>query len=289
MKGIVLAGGTGTRLHPLTLAASKQLLPVYDKPMIYYPLSLLMLAGLREIAIITTPQDRSGFERLLGDGRFLGLSLTYLEQPSPDGIAQALLLAEDFLDGDACCLVLGDNILYGHGLPQVLRSSVAQTDFATVFAYHVDDPERYGVVTFDEDGVPLSLVEKPQEPLSPWAVIGLYVYPSDAPSLTRRLRPSARGELEITDLNRLYLEQKRLSVTKLGRGYAWLDAGTPDSLVEASEFVRVLEKRAAQKIACLEEIAYLQGWLSSEALREAALRQEKSPYGRYLLKLASSG
>ena len=281
MKGIILAGGAGSRLHPLTQVASKQLLPVYDKPMIYYPLSTLMLAQIREILIISTPHDLPRFRALLGDGSAWGLDLSYAEQPSPDGLAQAYVIGADFVDGGPSCLVLGDNIVFGHGLTDTLNKARSVKTGATVFGYRVVDPERYGVVTFGADGRAQSLVEKPERPVSRWAVIGLYFYDEQVVEMARALKPSPRGELEITDLNALYLRQDELYVEQLGRGYAWFDAGTHDSLVEASVFVQSLEKRQGLKIGCLEEIAYSQGWLSTNELADAAGRYGKSSYGNY--------
>lgn len=281
-KGIILAGGSGTRLHPLTLMTSKQLLPVYDKPMIYYPLSSLMLAGIREILIISTPQDQPAFRRLLGDGRQWGLSIDYAVQPSPDGLAQAFLIGADFIDGQSCCLMLGDNIIYGHSLSDSLRNA-SNRDEATIFGYWVDEPERYGVVEFDSEGNVSSIEEKPQKPKTNWAAIGIYFYDADVVDLARSLTPSARGELEITDLNNLYIRQKRLRIEKLGRGYAWFDAGTHDSLMEAAEFVRVLQSRQGQLIAAPEEIAYVNGWIDKETLVALATKLGKTKYGIRLL------
>ena len=282
MKGIVLAGGSGTRLHPLTLGISKQLLPVYDKPMIYYPLSVLMLAGIRDILLISTPHDLPLFQRCLGDGSMFGINLTYAEQPSPDGLAQAFTIGAEHIGDDSVALVLGDNIVYGHGISKVLRAAASSTDGARVFAFHVPDPERYGVVAFDKDGKALSIVEKPQIPKSNWAVIGLYFYDNRVVDIARNLKPSARGEYEITDVNRHYLERGALNVECLGRGHAWFDAGTHDSLMEAGEFVRTIEHRTGYYIACLEEIAFTQGWLSREALGERAAALCKTAYGQYL-------
>ncbi|SFK71971.1 glucose-1-phosphate thymidylyltransferase RfbA [Falsiroseomonas stagni] len=283
MKGIVLAGGSGTRLHPATLAVSKQLLPVFDKPMIYYPLSVLMLAGIREIMIISTPHDMPLFQRLLGDGARWGLRFGYTVQEKPDGIARALTLSEDFLEGAPSTLVLGDNLFHGHDLEQRLKEArEAANHGAGVFAYRVADPERYGVVEFDADGRALSLEEKPKAPKSNWAVTGLYVYDGRAPAIARSLKPSARGELEITDLNRAYLDEGSLRVTRLGRGYAWLDTGTHDSLLEAGEFVRAIEKRTGQKVASPEEIAWRMGFIDAEQLRELARPLRNSGYGTYL-------
>lgn len=282
-KGIILAGGSGTRLHPLTLVTSKQLLPVYDKPMIYYPLSTLMLAKIREILIITTPQDQAAFKRLLGDGRQWGLSLEYAVQPSPDGLAQAFIIGADFLAGRPSCLILGDNLLYGHGLSETLQRAHAENGAATVFGYSVDEPERYGVIEFDSTGNVLSIEEKPQKPKSHWAAIGVYFYDADVVELARTLKPSARGELEITDLNNLYIAQKRLKLEKMGRGFAWFDAGTHDSLMEAAEFVRVLQQRQGQLIAAPEEIAFLNQWIDRADFEKLAVKLAKTKYGRHLL------
>ena len=286
MKGIILAGGSGTRLYPLTLVTSKQLLPVYDKPMIYYPLSTLMLAGIREILIISTPQDLPNFERLLGDGSPFGLSLSYQVQPSPDGLAQAFVLGEEFAGNDRCAMILGDNIFYGAGLTEQLRKAVAQEEGATVFGYYVEDPERFGVVELGPDGKAVSIEEKPAHPKSNYAVTGLYFYDRRVCEWAKKLKPSPRGESEITDLNRLYLEDGSLHVITLGRGYAWLDTGTVDSLAEASEFVRVVESREGIQISAPEEIAYRNGWIGKEELCSAAERYGKSLYGKHLRQVA---
>lgn len=282
MKGIILAGGSGTRLYPLTQVTSKQLLPIYDKPMIYYPLSILMNAGIREILIISTPTDTPRFEELLGDGNQFGISLQYKVQPSPDGLAQAFLLGEEFIAGDSCAMVLGDNIFHGHGLTKRLRVAAAKESGATVFGYYVDDPERFGVVEFDKDGKAVSIEEKPKQPKSNYAVTGLYFYDNRVVEYAKSIKPSARGELEITDLNRIYLENSELEVTLLGQGFTWLDTGTHESLVDATNFVHTVETHSHRKIACLEEIAYLNGWISKEDLQKACELYQKNQYGKYL-------
>ncbi|MBR4213804.1 MAG: glucose-1-phosphate thymidylyltransferase RfbA, partial [Bacteroidales bacterium] len=289
MKGIILAGGSGTRLYPITKAISKQLLPIYDKPMIYYPLSTLMLAGIRDILIISTPQDLPMFERLLGSGEDLGLKFSYVVQPRPEGLAQAFILGKDFIGDDSVCLVLGDNIFYGHGLPALLkdaRKNVEEKNIATVFGYQVTDPERYGVIAFDKEGRATSIEEKPAHPKSNYAVVGLYFYPNDVVKIASEIKPSARGELEITTVNQCYLEQNRIGVELMGRGFAWLDTGTHESLNEAGSFIQTIETRQGLKISCVEEIAYKLGYISAEKLKQLATPLAKNGYGQYLLKLA---
>lgn len=288
MKGIVLAGGSGTRLFPITKGVSKQMLPIYDKPMVYYPISVLMLAGIREILIISTPEDLPGFKRLMGDGSDFGVEFTYAEQPSPDGLAQAFIIGEEFIGNDSACLVLGDNIFYGQNFTSMLEQSLKdaeQSNMATVFGYYVNDPERYGVAEFDKTGKVLSIEEKPKEPKSNYAVVGLYFYPNKVVKVAKSIKPSARGELEITTVNQEFLKDEELKVQLLGRGFAWLDTGTHDSLSEASNFIEVIEKRQGLKIACLEEIAFTKGWITKEKLQELAKPMIKNQYGQYLLKL----
>lgn len=289
MKGIILAGGSGTRLYPITKGISKQLIPIYDKPMIYYPLSVLMLAGIREILIISTPQDLPFFKRLLDDGSNLGIRLDYAEQPSPDGLAQAFIIGKDFIGDDDACLILGDNIFYGSGLPKILARAVSTVENerkGSVFGYRVGDPERYGVVEFDSEGNAVSIEEKPRHPKSNYAVVGLYFYPNDVVKIASEIKPSARGELEITTVNQEYLKQGRLKVETLGRGFAWLDTGTHESLSEASTFIEVIEKRTGLKVACLESIALENGWITTDKVREIGQSMAKNEYGQYLLKLA---
>ena len=286
MKGIILAGGSGTRLYPLTMVTSKQLLPVYDKPMIFYPLSTLMLAGIKDILIISTPQDLPNFKRLLGDGSSYGINLSYAEQPSPDGLAQAFLIGEDFIGGDSCAMILGDNIFYGAGLSNHLKKASSNKNGATIFGYYVNDPERFGIVEFDKNGKAISIEEKPEDPKSNYCVTGLYFYDNRVVEFAKKVKPSKRGELEITDLNKMYLEDNSLNVVTLGRGYAWLDTGTVDSLSDASEFVKVIENRQGIQISALEEIAYINNWITKDELLTAANLYGKSTYGQYLKKVA---
>jgi glucose-1-phosphate thymidylyltransferase len=289
VKGIVLAGGSGTRLYPATLAVSKQLLPIYDKPMVYHPLSTLMLAGIRDVVLVSTPQDTPAFERLLGDGARLGLSIRYAVQPKPEGIAQAFLVAREWIEGDGVALALGDNIFFGHGLPELLRRAATQREGATVFGYWVSDPERYGVVDFDESGRALGIEEKPKQPKSNWAVTGLYFYDARVVDVARSLRPSARGELEITDVNLAYLREGALRVERLGRGYAWLDTGTHEALLQAQNFIQAVQERQGLMVACLEEIAFRMGYIGREDLLRLAHGMDKNAYGRYLARVAGEG
>ena len=288
MKGIVLAGGSGTRLYPITQGVSKQLMPIYDKPMVFYPISVLMMAGIREILIISTPDDMPGFKRLLGDGSQFGVEFSYAIQPSPDGLAQAFIIGEEFINGDSCALVLGDNIYFGESFGKKLENVVQRSEGATVFGYQVLDPERFGVVEFDENNRAISLEEKPEQPKSNWAVTGLYFYDKDVVEMAKQVKPSHRGELEITTLNEMYLEKNSLHVEKLGRGFAWLDTGTHDSLLEASQFIHTIEKRQGYKVACLEEIAYKKGWLTKEQVASQAKLLAKTGYGQYLQRLVDA-
>lgn len=292
MKGIILAGGTGTRLYPITRGVSKQLTPIYDKPLIYYPMSVLMLAGLKDILVITTEQDQLSFKNLLGDGSDLGINIQYTVQPSPDGLAQAFILAEEFLDGDSACLILGDNIFYGHGLPEMFAKSIQNVEkgnCANIFGYYVDDPERYGVADFDNGGNVVSIEEKPKKPKSNYAVVGLYFYPNDVVEKAKQVKPSGRGELEISTLNQMYLDEARLKLKTMGRGYAWLDTGTHESMLAASNFIQTIEDRQGLKVACLEEIAYEMGYITKEKILKLAQPLKKNQYGQYLIKRAKEG
>lgn len=288
-KGIILAGGTGSRMHPITIGVIKQLLPIYDKPLIYYPMSVLMLAGIKDILMITTPRDQVSFQAIFGDGRSLGLNISYAVQPSPDGLAQAFIIGDNFVGNDPSCLILGDNIFYGEGLDRLLASADEREQGATVFGYHVKDPDQYGVIEFDSAQRPVSIVEKPKEPKSNYAVTGLYFYDNTVVDIAKSIKPSARGELEITDVNRIYLEKGLLNCELMGRGYAWLDAGTPDNLLESAQFVQTIERRQGQRIACLEEIAFRKGFITQEELAQLGFALKKSDYGKYLINLAENG